>query len=409
MSKYEDSWEWLDTEFDHFLLDMKPYVLKHPSKTERQRCVTWIKKLCDPASCGSGLTGRKNRNMHARLLLQMLKRGALDRPFTCKPEPGSLKTLPTYMSIYFDEPLRGHSRAELPDWLTGELGGHTDDSLAASLLKDRTSSTPITARNRRRLYEEQNPPRPVSSSPLKQSPRHDARRVDVGLKADTSPDDSDLEARLNSWNLGVENPRYLRENPSPLSPISKPSFGRNSTLAEDQGPQFAQSKETEMKIKVLESKHQEEKLKMQQRHDADVEKILDRKNGELEETKSMYRAKQRESEEMIRKLEKKVQSVLRESKVICESKEKQIAELKNMSDQSSDSLKNEWEKKLHAAVTQMEQEKFELQKKHTDNIQELLEDTNLRLAKMEAEYNARAQATVSTRTGVLTCQQTRVL
>lgn len=51
---------------------------------------------------------------------------------------------------------------------------------------------------------------------------------------------------------------------------------------------------------------------------------------------------------------------------------------------------------LHAAVTEMEQEKFELQKKHTENIQELLEDTNLRLSKMEAEYNARSQATVST-------------
>lgn len=43
----------------------------------------------------------------------------------------------------------------------------------------------------------------------------------------------------------------------------------------------------------------------------------------------------------------------------------------------------------------MEQEKFELQKKHTENIQELLEDTNVRLAKMEAEYNARSQSTVS--------------
>lgn len=30
--------------------------------------------------------------------------------------------------------------------------------------------------------------------------------------------------------------------------------------------------QTEMKIKVLEAKHQEEKLRMQQRHDADVEK-----------------------------------------------------------------------------------------------------------------------------------------
>lgn len=33
MNKHEDVWERLDSEFDHFLLDMKPYVLKHPSKT----------------------------------------------------------------------------------------------------------------------------------------------------------------------------------------------------------------------------------------------------------------------------------------------------------------------------------------------------------------------------------------
>lgn len=55
---------------------------------------------------------------------------------------------------------------------------------------------------------------------------------------------------------------------------------------------------------------------------------------------------------------------------------------------------------LHAAVAAVEQEKFELQKKHTENIQELLEDTNGRLAKMEAEYHSRAQATVSTPTVV---------
>ncbi|XP_056263387.1 centrosomal protein of 112 kDa isoform X2 [Pseudoliparis swirei] len=400
MSKHEDSCDRLDTEFDHFLLDMKPYVLKHHNKTERQRCAIWIKKLCDPTACGSGVTGRKNRNMHARLLLYMLQRGVLERPFTSKPDPGSLKTLPTYMSIYFDEPLSGRpveqSDAGLPDWVTGELGRYSDDSLAASLLQDPASSTPIAAHHRRRLYEEKPPSRPMSSSPLK----HDARMVDVRLKADMSPDDSDLEARLNSWNLGIENPRYLRENPVSFSPTFKPGFGRNSTLAEDQGPQPAHSKgvysTNEMKIKVLESKHQEEKLKMQQRHDADVEKILDRKNGEIEETKSIHRAKQKESEEMIRKLERRVQSALRESQVICESKEKQIAELKKMSDQSTDSMKNEWEKKLHAAVTETEQEKFALQKKHTESIQELLEDTNLRLAKMEAEYNARSQATEQT-------------
>lgn len=33
MSTQEESWERLDTDFEHFLLDIKPYVLKHPNKT----------------------------------------------------------------------------------------------------------------------------------------------------------------------------------------------------------------------------------------------------------------------------------------------------------------------------------------------------------------------------------------
>uniref|UniRef100_A0A8C3RSG6 Centrosomal protein 112 n=1 Tax=Chelydra serpentina TaxID=8475 RepID=A0A8C3RSG6_CHESE len=41
----------------------------------------------------------------------------------------------------------------------------------------------------------------------------------------------------------------------------------------------------------------------------------------------------------------------------------------------------------------MEKEKFDLQKKHTENIQELLEDTNARLSKMETEYLAQTKAT----------------
>ncbi|XP_055008757.1 centrosomal protein of 112 kDa isoform X2 [Boleophthalmus pectinirostris] len=368
MSNHEDSWERLDTEFDHCLLDMKPYVLKHPDKKGRQYCAIWIKKLCDPGACGSGLLGRKNRNVYARLLLQMLKRGALDRPFTHKPEPGTLKTLPTYMSIYFDEPVSIKNHTNLPDWVTGELGAFDDDSWNTHL--ENSTRTP---QHRRRLYDDKSRShsQPVTSSPLKRPVENHAGIVDV------SSADSDLEARLNSWNLG----------------ILKSSFGANSSFAEDHIPPVALNNEAELKMKVLEAKHQEEKLKMQQRHDGDVEKILARKNSEIEELKSTYLAKQKQSEETIRKLERKVQSVLQESQVIVESKEKQIAELKKMADQSSDSLKNEWEKKLHAAVTEMEQEKFELQKKHTMNIQELLEETNLRLAKMEAEYSARAQST----------------
>uniref|UniRef100_A0A8C7K799 Centrosomal protein 112 n=1 Tax=Oncorhynchus kisutch TaxID=8019 RepID=A0A8C7K799_ONCKI len=351
MNKQEETWEKLDSEFDHHLVDMKPYVLKLPHKTERQLCALWIKKLCDPGVSGSGLMGRKNRNMYARLLLHMLRRGVLEGPFSHKPESGSLKTLPTYMSIYFDEPLCGRgleqSTAGLPDWVTGELG-QGDDSWD-SLLRERARSSPTAYSNthrRRRLYEEMSPSRPLASSPVKRSSEDHNKGVDGHRKPVVpSTDDSDLEARLNSWNLGIENPRYLRENPIPLSPIFLKSSLKNSAGTDEQTPVARQEKEAEMKTKVLEAKHQEEKLKMQQKHDADVQKILDRKNGEIDELKTMYRAKHKESEESVRKLEKKVQSMVRESQVIRESKEKQIGELKKMSDQSTDSLKNEWEKK----------------------------------------------------------------
>ncbi|XP_061892528.1 centrosomal protein of 112 kDa-like isoform X2 [Entelurus aequoreus] len=392
MSNNNESTATMNAEFNGFVRDMKPYIIKHPNESERQHCALWIKKLSDPATCGSSLNGHNNRNLYARLLLHMLRRGVLEGPFASKPEPGNLRALPTYMSIYFDEPINGrpvdHCKATLPDWVTGELVGCTNDSLAAGLPKN--TSTPHTAYFSQLSKEKTPRGGATASSPLKHSPRHEARAGDGGRM---SPDDSDLEARLNSWNLRVENPRYLREKVIPLSPICKPSFVRSSTT-DEVDLQLLQSKEVDMRVKILESKHLEEKLKMQQRHDVAVDKILDRKNVEIEELTTLFRAQQKESEEMIHKLERKVQSMLKESTVICESKDTQIAELKKMTDQSADSLKNEFERKLHAVVAEMEKEKFELQKKHSDNIQELLENTKIRLAKMESEYNARSQSTM---------------
>ncbi|XP_062886697.1 centrosomal protein of 112 kDa isoform X2 [Mobula hypostoma] len=378
MASQEETWEKLDSEFDHYLVDMKPFVLKLIQKSERQRCALWIKKLCDPSGAGAGIMGRKNRNMYAKLLLHMLRRGVLEGPFTQRPEPGSLKTLPSYMSIYFDEPSFAkppeNTVEGIPEWVTGELGAgdsKSSKSWRTSSKDDASLDFPRGAHRRRHTYSGKviSEPRPVTSS-----------------------DDSDFEARLNSWNLGIENPRYLREKPIPLSPIlPKANQGNVSTL--DQTLIRMHEKEMEMKSKMLEAKFHEEKLNLQQKHDADVQKILDRKNNEIEELKALYRNKQKESEEISKKLEKRVQTLVRESQVIRESKENQIAELKKMAGQSADTLKNDWERKLHNVVAELEQEKFQLQKKHTENIQELLNDTNARLNKMETEYAAQSKAT----------------
>ena len=45
-------------------------------------------------------------------------------------------------------------------------------------------------------------------------------------------------------------------------------------------------------------------------------------------------------------------------------------------------------------MSEFEQEKFDMQKQHTKNIQEILDDTNARLQKMEKEYSQQTTATV---------------
>ncbi|XP_050618347.1 centrosomal protein of 112 kDa isoform X2 [Macaca thibetana thibetana] len=400
----EEKWEKLDAEFDHFVVDMKPYVLKLPHRTERQRCALWIRKLCEPSGTGAGIMGRKNRNLYAKLLLHMLKRGVLEGPFTHRPEPGTLKILPSYMSIYFDEPnpaqAKGSSPEGLPAWVLGELETSErklNESWKLSSGEDNTLVQSPTDVYSREQYTGKLRMRSHSMSPTH---REDGQNITPKIcdvyskKSPVSLDDSDIEARLNSWNLGIENPRYLRQKPIPVSLMTpKFSLRKSSSFHDDHFLSRIREKELDMKTKMMEAKFHEEKLRLQQKHDADVQKILERKNNEIEELKTLYRSKQHETEETIRKLEKKVQTLIRDCQVIRETKEDQIAELKKICEQSTESLNNDWEKKLHNAVAEMEQEKFDLQKRHTENIQELLEDTNVRLNKMESEYMAQTQST----------------
>ncbi|NXU01233.1 CE112 protein, partial [Buphagus erythrorhynchus] len=345
MSSEDEIKEKLDAELDRCIVAMKPYVLNLQCRSERKRCSLWIKKLCKPSEAGVGIVGRENRNLYAKLLLHMLQRGVLNGPFSQKPEEGMLRALPPYMSVYFDEPrVQNSSPDHIPEWVMGELGNHGSN---ASSVEDSSSAAPPA--HGERLNEKPSvPPRCVSSP-------HRADEDDLGTSLSVrcssflnfSLGDDDLEARLNSWNLGLENPRYLREKRVPMT-VMTPKIGleQGSPSRHHQTLFRTQEKELEMKMKIAEGKFHEEKLKLQQKHDADVQKILDRKNDEIDVLKSTYLNKQKESEDTIRKLEKKVQTLVRESQVVREAKEQQIVELKKMCEQSNDSLKNEWEKRV---------------------------------------------------------------
>ncbi|KAG2460741.1 CE112 protein, partial [Polypterus senegalus] len=134
MNRQEESWEKLDLELDHYMVDMKRYFNKLSNKSEQQRCTLWIKKLCECCGPDSGVLDRKNRNLYARLLLLMLQRGQLESPFTARPKPGPLERLPAYKSIYFDVPMHTgaaqQDRADLTDWEMGETDTRPKDLLA---------------------------------------------------------------------------------------------------------------------------------------------------------------------------------------------------------------------------------------------------------------------------------------
>ncbi|NXC10346.1 CE112 protein, partial [Orthonyx spaldingii] len=349
MNSEEEIKEKLDAELDRCVVAMKPYVLNLQHSSERKRCSLWIKKLCKPSGTGVGIVGRENRNLYARLLLHMLQRGVLDGPFTQKPEEGMLRTLPAYMSVYFDEPIspRAWKRGPdcVPDWVVGELGTHESN---ISSLEESSAATPPA-------HGEGFSEKPsVISRSLSSPHRPDEDDLGPSLSVrcfsflrNISLGDDDLESRLNSWNLGLENPRYLREKRVPMTLMTpRIGLGKGSPSRDPRALFRTPEKELEMKMKIAEGKFHEEKLKLQQKHDADVQKILDRKNDEIDVLKSTYKKKQKESEETIRKLEKKVQTLVRESQVVREAKEQQIVELKKMCEQSNDSLNNEWEKRV---------------------------------------------------------------
>ncbi|XP_022103456.1 centrosomal protein of 112 kDa-like [Acanthaster planci] len=363
--------EELDDEFDRSLVKMKPHVLRLSPKSERQRCANWIKKLCEPP--GSGPTARKNRNLYANLLLHMLQKGLIEGPFAHRPQPGPLPTLPAHMSIYFDEPRHAsfpaHSESgavslHVPDWVYSELSQNGSSS----------STQPTATSTLREKYHS------TTGSWLHQRARSENEVVsaNAGGDEDYHKTQSNVHQEMFSYDASG--------TMGPGSP-SKTSFQANSTLREGTIPRRQHEKELEMRTKMMEAKHHEEKLQLQQRHDGAIQKILDRKNSEMEDMKSHYRSKSKEMETTVRKLERKVQSLVKESVIIRDSKDQQIAELKKMVEHSDQSTQNEFETKLHEKTTEFEQEKFEMQKHHTRAIQEILDDTNARLHKMETEYS----------------------
>ncbi|XP_053390844.1 centrosomal protein of 112 kDa-like isoform X3 [Mercenaria mercenaria] len=409
----------LDQEFDRYLAEMKPHVLKLPHKTDRQKCAVWIKKLCEPTS---GLSGRKNRNMYGQLMLHMLKRGVLEGPFTSKPQDGPLPTLPAYMSIYLEDQTETN---QVPDWVNGELTTTAGSSLFRSTIGNpaahstwrsppnspsRRPHTALGIDSEKDFLASSSPRKDFLSRPDPAPYAYDDLSV-VGTKRNPRSGfnyhSDDEDSILGGLKLKRKDGRGRRspdftskaettgwsEATAATSTTSNP-YLKGITYTDDSTLPPKSSKEgVDMKVKMVEAKFHEEKLRLQQKHDAAVQKILDRKNAEIEDVKVQHRNKMKEMEDHMTKMEKKIQNLLKESQQMQDTKDRQIAEMKNLVEETNTTKRQEFEKKINDIVSEFEQEKFDMQKQHTKNIQEILDDTNARLQKMEREYSQQTTST----------------
>ncbi|XP_075846404.1 centrosomal protein of 112 kDa isoform X6 [Microtus pennsylvanicus] len=445
MENEEEKWEKLDAEFDHFVVDMKPFVLKLPHRSERQRCALWIRKLCEPSGTGAGLLGRKNRNLYAKLLLHMLRRGVLEGPFTHRPESGTLKTLPSYMSIYFDEPNparpKGTSPEKLPDWVVGELepGEHRlSESWQFSSGEESTVVLSASGVQSREEYTGKLEMRSHSMSPTYREDRQHITSKICEVHSKKSPvslDDSDIEARLNSWNLGIENPRYLRQKPLPVSLITpKASLRKSSSLHDEHFLSRMHEKENHM-IKELEGRVQQltgeaENSNLQRQklvqEKMELERCYQITCSELQELKTRRNILHKEKEHLANDYEKNVKllktkydsdiNLLKQEHALSASKtsgvieelEQNICQLKQQVQESElqrkqqakdkenkfhmerNHLKHTYEKKVHELQSELDKEKEDAQRK-INKFEEALKEKEEQLCRVTEVQRLQAQ------------------
>ncbi|KAJ7390208.1 hypothetical protein OS493_026718 [Desmophyllum pertusum] len=346
-----------DSMFDRYLEEMKPYVLRLPHKSERQRVALWIKKLCEPP--GPGTSGRKNRNLYAQLLLHMVKRGLLEEPFTRRPEAGPLQPLPSYMSIYLDEPVSKRSAsAELeeefghqpPDWLK-EIAS----SSAGSVYSDISGSIPLHPRRELPTTSGVNPVPQPRSTTYSTSSREEKNGYEVAPGFDQVLEEKRYKGRSPQEYQHTDS-GYPSTSPTSktnqYNGFTKGISSLNGTLRDDHSFNRSSDREVELRTKMVEAKYHEDKLKLQQQHDVAVQKILDRKNMELEEVKSHYRNKVTEMEAAAKKTRKESLSACKETQSMKEQRDTQIAELKTLAEQSGETAQHDFEKKLNDKVAE---------------------------------------------------------
>eukprot|EP00111_Clytia_hemisphaerica_P002603 TCONS_00007398-protein len=397
----------LDDDFKQMIEDAKPYVLQLKSK-EKDVIAAWIKKLC--AGTIQSKTERKNRNLYAQIMVQILKNGKIKEPFTTAPTAGKLPTIPAYMSKYLcdDSELEIPEKTktvQIPQWLEDD---NLDDSIFSysvlheSYQKYKDVLTPkkrekfmlpsFSSNNQHQQqqhhqnndFDHQDVPH-INIS--KESIEHTfLENLEMTSTTMTSPfEDVDQHKQRSAREEYLE--RYSGRFASATNKKnSEEKNNHKNVLAEKSSMMELLEPKYELKVKKLETKFQEENLKLQQEHDHVVKKILDRKNKEIDELKKYYSQKMNEVEDKMKTEKRKGESLFKENKDMKLLHAKESEQLRDAIERGTANTASEYEKLMYDKLADFEREMFDLQKNHRLNIRELLEEAEIKMDMMKNQH-----------------------
>ena len=97
----------------------------------------------------------------------------------------------------------------------------------------------------------------------------------------------------------------------------------------------------------------------------------------------MFRKKISDLECKSKELADKLTALSQEADAMRRGKDRQLSEVKNLAQTNLETLQREYEAKIQSLNAQFDDDRTGLEQAHAENVQELVEDTNRRLQKME--------------------------
>ncbi|UJR09137.1 hypothetical protein I4U23_013383 [Adineta vaga] len=152
---------------------------------------------------------------------------------------------------------------------------------------------------------------------------------------------------------------------------------------------YSNSNEVDSFVRQFERRLDEHRHLLQKDYDRKIQQMIESKNNEFDSLKLRYENKLHELEESNRQLEIQSGQIVEENKrlkIELEHKKQQHKiELTSLQQHSKES-ETDTERKLHELKIFHETEKQEMKRLHSRTYQDLLDETNQRLKKMENEY-----------------------